>query len=138
MDEAIKMEIRYQERGCITSKRAEETQYLFLDISRDPESIAEYQTQFEKDMRKAIGMFAKEKIWDCEITFYRCNSFYNESRYALVHREAGDAENDVYTFYKYGLNTSDKQKVSKAKLLKDLLELEREHTKSLLDNRQAS
>lgn len=134
MDEAIKMQINYCERGTITTKRAEETQYLFLDIRRDPEAIKEYQDSFEKDISKAISMIGKESKWNCEVTFFSCTSFYHENRYALVHREAGDEENGVYTFYRYGMNTVDKKKITKAKLLKELIKLERQYTESLLEH----
>ena len=134
MDEAIRMEIRYQERGIVGSKRCEETQILFLDINRDMETIREYQDSFEKSIRKAINLFSRDKLWNVEITFYKCRSFYSEERYALVHREAADVENDVFTFYRYGNNQTDKQKVSKAMLIKTLIMLEKENTQELISS----
>ncbi len=133
MDEAIKMECRYQERGNVGIKRCEETNYLFLDVSRDIESIKSNQANLEKDIKKAIGLFAKEKIWDLEITFYSCNSFYSEERYALIHRDATDRDNDTYALYKYGICGTDIQKVSKAKLIKEIIRLERENVNKLCD-----
>lgn len=136
MEEAIKMEIRYQEKGYISSKRVEETQYLFLDISRDPQLISEYQDSFEKDIKKAMSLFSKQSLYNVEITFYSCTSFYNESRYALVCRESADIENDVYTLYKYDNVATDKAKVSKTKLIKDLIATEREQTVKLIDKQK--
>lgn len=136
MDEAIRLECRYQERGKIGLKRSEENVMLFLDITKDLEIITERQTEFETTMRKAISLFSRDSIWNCELTFYFSTSFYNEERYALVCRDASDRENDVYTLYKYGRNQTDIQKVSKAKLLKELLSLEKENVEMLLASQQ--
>ncbi len=132
MDEAIKMEIRYQEHGIVGTKRCEETVFLFLDIKRELETIREYQQSFEKNIRKAINLFSRDRLWNIEITFYKCTSFYDEERYALVCREASDSENDVFTFYRYGTNQTDKQKVSKAMLLKTLIKIEKEAVEELI------
>ena len=56
-----------------------------------------------------------------------------EVRLALLCREYGDEENDVFTLYKYDGTATDKIKVSKAKALKELIALERSSVVILLD-----
>ena len=127
----VGLEIRYQERGIVSSKRAEELAWCNVE---ECEWMSERQDVFEKQIKQAIGLFGRKSVHDVEVTLYRSShGGINENRLALLCREYGDEENDVYTLYKYDGSTSDKMKVSKAKALKELIALERSSVVLLLD-----
>ena len=127
----VSLVIRYQERGFVSAKRVEEMIWLFVE---DCEYLSDRQDTFENQIKKAISVFNKKSVYDVEVTLYRsAHAGINENRLALVHREAGDVDNDVYTFYKYDGATTDIVKVSKAKVIKELIALERSSVTYLLD-----
>ena len=96
--------------------------------------MSERQDTFEKQIRQAVGVFNKKSVYSVEVTLYRSShGGLNERRLALLCRESGDEENDVYTLYKYTGMETDKVKVSKAKAIKELIAIERESTVFLLD-----
>lgn len=127
----VGLEIRYKERGIISSKRAEENTWLNVE---ECEWMSERQDTFEKQIKQAVGIFNKKTVHDVEVSLYRSShGGVNEVRLALLCREYGDEENDVFTLYKYDGTATDKIKVSKAKALKELIALERSSVVILLD-----
>ena len=127
----VGLEIRYQERGIISSKRAEENTWFVVE---ECEWLSERQDSFEKQIKQAVSVFNRKTIHDVEVSLYRSShGGVNEVRLALLCREYGDEENDVYTLYKYDGTATDKIKVSKAKAIKELIALERSSVVLLLD-----
>ena len=127
----VGLEIRYQERGIISSKRAEENTWLTVE---ECEWLSDRQDSFEKQIKQAVAVFNRKTIHDVEVALYRSShGGVNEVRLALLCREYGDEENDVYTLYKYDGTATDKIKVSKAKAIKELIALERSSVVLLLD-----
>ncbi len=125
----VSLNIRYQEKGFVSSKRAEETAWCFVEES---EYMPDRQNCFEKQIKQALNIFNKKSVYDVEISLYKSPyGGINENRLALVFREVGDAENDVYTLYKYDGTSTDKFKVSKAKAISELIALERESVSEL-------
>ena len=127
----VGLEIRYKERGIVSAKRAEENEWLLVEES---EWMSERQDSFEKKIKQAIGIFNRKTVHDVEIALYRSShGGLNETCLALLCREYGDEENDVFTLYKYDGTETDKIKVSKAKAFKELIALERSSLVLLLD-----
>ena len=127
----VGLEIRYQERGIVSSKRAEELAWCNVE---ECEWMSERQDFFEKQIKQAIAVFNRKTVHDVEVSLYRsAHGGINEVRLALLCREYGDEENDVYTLYKYDETATDKIKVSKAKAIKELIALERSSVVLLLN-----
>lgn len=127
----IGLELRYKERGIVSQKRVEENTWLNVE---ECDWMSERQDSFEKQIKQALAAFNRKTIHDVEVTLYRSShGGVNEFRLALLCREYGDEENDVYTLYKYVGSEIDKIKVSKAKALKELLALERSSVVLLLE-----
>ncbi|SFU36956.1 hypothetical protein [Butyrivibrio sp. INlla21] len=131
MDKDVGLEIRYREKGIVSTKRAEENAWLTVE---ECEWLSDRQDSFEKQIKQAIAVFNRKTIHDVEVSLYRSShGGVNEVRLALLCREYGDEENDVYTLYKYDGTATDKIKVSKAKAIKELIALERSSVVLLLD-----
>lgn len=131
MDKDVGLTIRYKERGMISQKRAEENSWMPVE---ECDWMSERQDGFEKQIKQAVNAFNRKAIYDVEVELYRSShGGVNEVRLALLCREYGDDENDVYTLYKYDTTATDKMKVSKAKALKELIALERSSVVLLLD-----
>lgn len=131
MEKDVGLEIRYQEKGIVATKRVEENTWLLVE---DVEWLSERQDAFEKQIRQAVGVFGKKTVYSIEVALYRsAHGGLNERKLALLCRESGDEENDIYTLYKYDGMATDKVKVSKAKAIKELIALERESTAFLLN-----
>lgn len=131
MDKDVGLRIRYKEKGFVSSKLAEENTWLLVDES---EWLSDRQDTFEKLIKKAVSVFNKQKVYDVEISLYRsAHGGLNENRLALLCRECGDEENDVYTLFKYDGTATDKIKVSKAKAIKELIALERSSVVMLIN-----
>ena len=131
MDKDVEIVIRYKEKGYVTSKISEERSWLPVD---DCEYMSERQDHFEKQIKSAIAVFNKKNVYDVEVSLYRnAHGGFEENRLALLCREYGDEDNDIYTLYKYDGTSTDKVKVSKAKALKELIALERSSVVLLLD-----
>lgn len=127
----VGLEIRYKEKGIVSSKSSEELAWLNVE---ECEWMSERQDYFEKQIKQAVGVFNKKTVHSVEVSLYRSShGGINEVRLALLCREYGDEENDVYTLYKYDGTATDKIKVSKAKALKELIALERSSVVLLLD-----
>lgn len=131
MEKDVSLEIRYQEKGFVGTKRVEENAWLLVE---EVDWMSERQDTFEKQIRQAVGVFSKKSVYSVEVILYRSShGGLNERRLALLCRESGDEENDVYTLYKYTNMETDKVKVSKSKAIKELIAIERESTVFLLD-----
>ena len=131
MDKDVGLEIRYKEKGIVSSKRAEENAWLIVE---ECTWLSERQDAFEKQIKQAVAVFGRKSVYDVEVALYRSShGGVNEVRLALLCREYGDEENDVYTLYKYDGTATDKIKVSKAKAIKELIALERSSAVLLLD-----
>ena len=131
MDKDVGLEIRYQEKGIVSTKSAEENAWMIVE---DHPWLSERQDIFEKQIKKAVAVFNRKTVYDVEVSLYRSShGGINERQLALLCRECGDEENDVYTLYKYDGTTTDRMKVSKAKAIKELIALERSSVVLLLD-----
>lgn len=131
MDKDVGLVIRYKERGMISQKRVEENAWLIVE---ECAWMSDRQDGFEKQIKQAVNAFNKKTIYDVEVELYRSShGGVNEVRLALLCREYGDDESDIYTLYKYDGTATDKVKVSKAKALKELTALERSSVVLLLD-----
>lgn len=131
MDKDVGLEIRYREKGIVSTKRAEENAWMIVE---DHPWLSERQDIFEKQIKKAVAVFNRKTVYDVEVSLYRSShGGINERQLALLCRECGDEENDVYTLYKYDGTATDKIKVSKAKAIKELIALERSSVVLLLD-----
>ena len=131
MSRDVSLVIRYKEHGFVSAKRSEEMTWCFVE---DSENMSDRQDYFEKQIKQALSVFNKKSVYDVEIELYRSmHGGINENRLALVCREADDENNDVYTLYKYDGNATDKVKVSKAKVMKELIAQERASVVLLLD-----
>ena len=129
----VSLVIRYEERGFVSIKHAEENVWLIVE---DVEWMSERQDTFESQIKKAVAVFGKKNVHNVEMTLYEnANGGIEEKRLALLVRETGDEENDIYTLYSY--NTKLPQtlinKVSKAKALNELLTATRESVKRILE-----
>ena len=131
MDQDVGLEIRYKEKGIVSTKSAEENAWMIVE---DHPWLSERQDIFEKQIKKAVAVFNRKTVYDVEVSLYRSShGGINERQLALLCRECGDEENDVYTLYKYDGTTTDRMKVSKAKAIKELIALERSSVVLLLD-----
>lgn len=131
MDKDVGLEIRYREKGIVSTKRAEENAWMIVE---DHPWLSERKDIFEKQIKKAVAVFNRKTVYDVEVSLYRSShGGINERQLALLCRECGDEENDVYTLYKYDGTATDKIKVSKAKAIKELIALERSSVVLLLD-----
>lgn len=131
MDKDVGLEIRYKEKGIVSTKSAEENAWMIVE---DHPWLSERQDIFEKQIKKAVAVFNRKTVYDVEVSLYRSShGGINERQLALLCRECGDEENDVYTLYKYDGTTTDRMKVSKAKAIKELIALERSSVVLLLD-----
>ena len=120
MIDSLCLELNYRKHGIIALTRTTENFFLLFENAKNPDY--EFTNEFIDFFKKSCKILNDNNgFFDGEITLHTCSDYGKNSRELLICRDYKDRENDTYSVYTYGVNSTDIKRVGK-KALKQIFE----------------
>lgn len=118
MIDSLCLELNYRKHGVLTLTRTNEKIFLLFQDTKDSEY--DYTKEFLDNFKKSIKILNSNNnngFFDGEITLHISSDYGLNSRELLIHRDYKDFENDTYSVYTYGANSTDIKRVGKKAMI---------------------
>lgn len=118
MIDSLCLELNYRKHGVVTLTRSSENIFLSFENSKKVYPDYDYKKEFLDNFKKSIKIFNENSgFFDGEISLHTSTDYGKNTRELLIHRDYKDKENDTYSIYTYGVNTTDIKRVGKKALM---------------------
>lgn len=118
MIDSLCLELNYRKHGVVTLTRSSENIFLSFENSKKVYPDYDYKKEFLDNFKKSIKIFNENSgFFDGEISLHTSTDYVKNTRELLIHRDYKDKENDTYSIYTYGVNTTDIKRVGKKALM---------------------
>jgi signal peptidase I len=116
MIDSLCLELNYRKHGVVTLTRSNENLFLQFDNAKNPDY--EFKKEFIDNFKKSIKILGDTNgFFDGEITLHTSTDYARNNREMLICRDYKDRENDTYSVYEYGVNTTEIKRVGKKALV---------------------
>lgn len=118
MIDSLCLELNYRKHGVVTLTRTNEKLFLLFENAKnsDFDCTKEFMDNFKKSI-KILNSNNNNGFFDGEITLHTSTDYGNLTRELLIHRDYKDFENDTYSVYTYGTNSTVIKKVGKKAMI---------------------
>ena len=118
MIDSLCLELNYRKHGVVTLTRSSENIFLSSENSKKVYPDFDYKKEFLDNFKKSIKIFNENSgFFDGEISLHTSTDYGKNTRELLIYRDYKDKENDTYSIYTYGVNTTDIKRVGKKALM---------------------
>lgn len=116
MIDSLCLELNYRKHGVVSLSH--NTENLFVSFENIKNPNYEFLKEFNDNFKKSIKILGDNNgFFDGEIVLYTSSDYSIKDRELLITRDYKDRENDTYTVYTYGVNSTDIKRVGKKALM---------------------
>lgn len=116
MIDSLCLELNYRKHGIVALTRTTENFFLQFENAKNPDYT--YTQEFKDMFKKACKILGDNNgYFDGEISLHTSSDYGKNNRELLICRDYSDRENDTYSVYTYGINSTDIKHIGKKALM---------------------